>query len=95
MFTRIQLALFGVPWDACPVMPVELVLMPRWFPITTRKISYWSRTVLTPLLVLMAKKPCARNPRNIRIDELFRTPPAQIATGSAGRINRPGGTCSS
>ncbi|HVE21301.1 MAG TPA: squalene--hopene cyclase [Acidocella sp.] len=79
VFTRIQLALFGaVPWDACPVMPVELVLMPSWFPITTRKISYWSRTVLTPLLVLMAKRPVARNPRNVRIDELFRTPPAQI-----------------
>src|ERR1700723_373144 len=79
VFTRIQLALFGaVPWDACPVMPVELVLMPRWFPITTRKMSYWSRTVLTPLMVLMAKRPRARNPRNIRIDELFRTPPAQI-----------------
>jgi squalene-hopene/tetraprenyl-beta-curcumene cyclase len=79
VFTRIQLALFGaVPWDACPVMPVELVLMPRWFPITTRKMSYWSRTVLTPLMVLMAKRPRARNPRDIRIDELFRTPPAQI-----------------
>jgi squalene-hopene/tetraprenyl-beta-curcumene cyclase len=79
VFTRIQLALFGaVPWDACPVMPVELMLMPNWFPITMRKVSYWSRTVMTPLLVLMAKKPQARNPRNIRIDELFVTPPALV-----------------
>jgi squalene-hopene/tetraprenyl-beta-curcumene cyclase len=52
--------------------------MPEWFPITMRKISYWSRTVLTPLLVLMLKKPLARNPRNVRIDELFVTPPEQI-----------------
>jgi squalene-hopene/tetraprenyl-beta-curcumene cyclase len=79
VFTRIQLALFGaVPWDACPVMPVELVLMPHWFPITMRKVSYWSRTVMTPLLVLMAKKPQARNPRNVRIDELFVTPPGLV-----------------
>jgi squalene-hopene/tetraprenyl-beta-curcumene cyclase len=79
VFTRIQLALFGaVPWNACPVMPVELVLMPAWFPITLRKVSYWSRTVMTPLLVLMSKKPRARNPKNIRIDELFRTPPSRI-----------------
>jgi squalene-hopene/tetraprenyl-beta-curcumene cyclase len=79
VFTRIQLALFGaVPWEACPVMPVELVLMPAWFPITMRKVSYWSRTVMTPLLVLMAKKPLARNPRGVRIDELFATPPAQV-----------------
>lgn len=79
VFTRIQLALFGaVPWDACPVMPVELVLMPDWFPVTMRKVSYWSRTVMTPLLVLMAKKPQARNPRNVRIDELFVTPPGLV-----------------
>jgi squalene-hopene/tetraprenyl-beta-curcumene cyclase len=79
VFTRIQLALFGaVPWRACPAMPIELVLMPPWFPITMRKVSYWSRTVMTPLLVLMLKKPLARNPRNIRIDELFVTPPDQI-----------------
>jgi squalene-hopene/tetraprenyl-beta-curcumene cyclase len=43
-----------------------------------RKVSYWSRTVMTPLLVLAVKKPIARNPRNVRVDELFRTPPAQV-----------------
>ena len=79
VFTRIQLALFGaVPWDASPVVPIELMLMPSWFPINMRKVSYWSRTVMTPLMVLAAKKPLARNPRNIRIDELFHTPPAQV-----------------
>ncbi|OYV64095.1 MAG: squalene-hopene cyclase, partial [Acidiphilium sp. 37-67-22] len=50
VFTRIQLALFGaVPWRACPVMPVEIMLLPDWFPITIWKISYWSRTVIAPL----------------------------------------------
>src|SRR5205814_4835521 len=34
-------------------------------------MSYWSRTVLVPLLVLAALKPRARNPRGVRIDELF------------------------
>ena len=66
VFTRIQLALFGaVPWRAVPVMPVEIMLLPRWFPFHLSKVSYWSRTVIVPLLVLMAKKPRARNPRNI------------------------------
>jgi squalene-hopene/tetraprenyl-beta-curcumene cyclase len=92
VFTRIQLALFGaVPWDACPVMPVELVLMPAWFPITLRKVSYWSRTVMTPLLVLMAKRPVARNPRNIRIDELFVTQPHQIRDWIRGPFKSPWG----
>ncbi len=79
VFTRIQLALFGaLPWRACPVMPVEIMLLPSWFPITIWKISYWSRTVLVPLLVLMTRRPVARNPRDIRIDELFVTPPDDV-----------------
>ncbi|MDD2705619.1 MAG: squalene--hopene cyclase [Acidocella sp.] len=79
VFTRIQLALFGaVPWRACPVVPVEAVLMPDWFPFTMRKVSYWSRTVMTPLMFLTSRKPLARNPRRVRVDELFRTPPEQV-----------------
>ena len=62
VFTRIMLALFGfIPWRAVPVMPVEIMLLPKWFPFHLDKISYWSRTVIVPLLVLMAKKPQARN----------------------------------
>jgi squalene-hopene/tetraprenyl-beta-curcumene cyclase len=79
VFTRIMLALFGfVPWRAVPVMPVEIMLLPRWFPIHLDKISYWSRTVIVPLLVLMAKKPRARNAKEIRIDELFLDPPQTL-----------------
>jgi len=76
VFTRIMLALFGfVPWRAVPVMPVEIMLLPRWFPIHLDKMSYWSRTVIVPLLVLQALKPAARNPRSVTIDELFLDPP--------------------
>ncbi len=72
VFTRIQLALFGeLPWRAVPVMPVEIMLLPRWFPFHLSKVSYWSRTVIVPLLVLMAKRPMARNPRRVSIRELF------------------------
>ncbi len=79
VFTRAQLALFGqVPWRAVPVMPVEIMLLPRWFPFHLSKVSYWSRTVVVPLLVLMTKRPIARNPRGVHIPELFRTPPADI-----------------
>ncbi len=79
VFTRIQLALFGqVPWRATPVMPVEIMHLPRWFFFHLSKVSYWSRTVMVPLLVLMALQPQARNPRGIAIAELFRTPPDQV-----------------
>ena len=79
VFTRIMLALFGfVPWRAVPVMPVEIMLLPRWFPFHLDKVSYWSRTVIVPLLVLMAKKPLARNAKGVRIDELFLEPPGTL-----------------
>jgi squalene-hopene/tetraprenyl-beta-curcumene cyclase len=72
VFTRFMLALFGfVTWRAVPVMPVEIMLLPKWFPFHIDKISYWSRTVIVPLLVLGALKPKARNPNGVRIDELF------------------------
>jgi squalene-hopene/tetraprenyl-beta-curcumene cyclase len=79
VFTRIQLALFGaVPWRAVPVMPVEIMFLPRWFPFHLSKIAYWSRTVIVPLLVLMCLKPQAVNPNQVGVDELFVTPPKQV-----------------
>src|SRR5437868_5790704 len=72
VFTRIQLALYGeCPWNDVPTLPPELILLPRWFPVHLSKMSYWARTVLTPLLVLQTLRPRARNPRGVRIRELF------------------------
>lgn len=79
VFTLVQLALFGqVPWHACPVMPVEIMNLPAWFPFHLNKVSYWSRTVIVPLLVLMTLRPVARNPKRIDVQELFVTPPDQV-----------------
>jgi squalene-hopene/tetraprenyl-beta-curcumene cyclase len=79
VFTRIMLAMFGVlTWRAVPMMPVEIMLLPRWFPFHLTKISYWARTVIVPLLVLMHKKPLARNPLGVTIDELFVEDPKSI-----------------
>src|SRR5579863_10309412 len=72
VFTRIQLALFGeMDWRHVPVMPVEIMHLPRWFAFHLSKVSYWSRTVIVPLLVLMANRPRARNPRGVSVQELF------------------------
>jgi squalene-hopene/tetraprenyl-beta-curcumene cyclase len=79
VFTRFLLAMYGaIPWRGTPAMPVEIMLLPRWFPFHLSKISYWARTVLVPLLVLQALKPQARNPRGVRIDELFVAPPETV-----------------
>jgi squalene-hopene/tetraprenyl-beta-curcumene cyclase len=83
VFTRFMFALFGVTtWRAVPVLPVEITLLPLWFPFHLNKISYWARTTLVPLLVLGALKPRAKNPKSVGIDELFLEDPRTIGTVS-------------
>ena len=80
VFTRITLFQFGqVPWQAVTCMPVEIMLLPRWI-FHVGMVSYWARTVLVPLLVLMALRLKAKNPRGIGVSELFVTPPDQVKT---------------
>ena len=91
VFTRTSLALFGmVPWRAVPVMPIEIMNAPSWFPFHIYRISYWARDTLVPLLVLMALKPKAANPRGIDIPELFVTPPERVRIWPKG-TNQVGG----
>jgi squalene-hopene/tetraprenyl-beta-curcumene cyclase len=76
VFTRIALALFGqIPWRGVPYIPVELMLLPKWFPFHLDKVAYWSRTVMVPLSILCTRRPLAKNPGQVHIRELFTTPP--------------------
>ncbi len=76
VFTRIALALYGeLPWRGVPYIPVEIMLLPRWFFFHLDKVSYWSRAVMVPLFILCTRKPLAKNPRNVHIRELFIRPP--------------------
>ncbi len=86
VFTRITLALFEqVPWRAVPFVPVELMLLPRWFPVHISKISYWSRTVTIPLAILCSLKARAKNPKGAGIRELFTVPPEKEKQYFSGR----------
>ncbi|MBK1665421.1 squalene--hopene cyclase [Rhodospirillum rubrum] len=79
VFTRFTLAMFDqVPWRACPVTPVEALLLPRFAPFHWSKVSYWSRTVMTPLMILYSRRARAVNPRGIGVRELFRRDPEVI-----------------
>jgi squalene-hopene/tetraprenyl-beta-curcumene cyclase len=83
VFTRVLLAQYDiVSWRAVPVMPVEIMLLPKWFPFHLSKISYWGRTVIVPLLVLQALKPKAKNPKGVRVDELFTQDPKTVGARS-------------
>ena len=75
VFTKITLALFGeYPWSAVPAMPVEIMLLPGSWYFNLYEISYWSRTVMVPLLILMDKRPVKQLPPHLRLDELWPVP---------------------
>ncbi|MFV1951726.1 MAG: squalene--hopene cyclase [Nitrospinota bacterium] len=56
-FTRILLALFGeYEWDWLPPMPIEMILFSKRFYFNLYEIAYWSRTIIIPLLIIIAKR---------------------------------------
>lgn len=69
-FTKIYLSIFGqYDWEGCPVVPPELILLPKWFYFNLYEVSAWSRTIIVPLAIISAHQPTCRLP--IDIDELF------------------------
>lgn len=82
VFTRTFLAYFGqFPWEGLPAMPVELVLLPPWFPINIYALSSWARETVVPLTVLMAKRPSVAIDAGQAIDELWLAPPKPADLG--------------
>ena len=89
VFTKILLALFGeYDWRGVPSMPVEIMLLPRWSFFNLLEVSYWSRTVIVPLLILMDSKPVMRLPESCRLDELWPVPREHVSLRFP-RIPRP------
>lgn len=79
VFTKIALALFDqYDWEGVPHMPVEIMLLPKRFYFSIYAISYWSRAVLIPLLIIFAHRPVCRIPSEQGIDELYLEPRAAI-----------------
>ncbi|MGE0606750.1 MAG: prenyltransferase/squalene oxidase repeat-containing protein [Pirellulales bacterium] len=71
-FTRFYLALLGqIPYDACPVVPPELVLLPRACPINLYAMSAWTRTIVVPLSIMSACQPVRQVDPRLGIRELF------------------------
>ena len=71
-FTKFYLALLGqIPYANCPSVPVELVLLPRWFYVNLYAMSSWTRTIVVPLTIFSACKPRRGLPDALGIRELF------------------------
>ncbi len=75
-FTKFYLALLGqFPYANCAAVPPELVLLPRWFYVNLYAMSAWTRTIVVPLTIFYAHKPCRPVPPEQGIAELFLQPP--------------------
>src|SRR4029077_20013001 len=69
VFTRIWLALFGLwPWESLPVLPPELIFLPRWFPLNIYDFGCWARQTIVPLTIVWAQRPT--RPLGLAIPEL-------------------------
>lgn len=75
VFTKITLALFGqYDWRGIPCMPPEIFLAPQWFYFNLYAVSYWSRAVIIPMLIIFAHRPVCVIPQEQGIEELFLQP---------------------
>lgn len=74
-FTRYYLAMLGlIPYDLCPAVPPEMILLPLWAPFNIYEMSAWSRTIIVPLSLLWACQPKTVLPAEHQIDELYASP---------------------
>lgn len=72
VFTKIWLALFGQwDWRGVPVLPPELIFLPRWFPLNIYDFAAWARATIVPMCIILSKRPTCPVPDSARIDELF------------------------
>ncbi len=93
VFTRIWLALFGLwPWEDLPVLPPELIFLPRWCPLNIYDFACWARQTVVALTVVSHYRPV--RDLGVRIDELFTgrrivaTPPLSTWAGRLTLLDR-------
>jgi squalene-hopene/tetraprenyl-beta-curcumene cyclase len=81
VFTKILLALFGeYDWNGIPTMPAEIMFLPPpFFLFNIYEVSYWSRCVIVPLLVIMDRQPIKWLPPHQSLDELWPVPREQAS----------------
>jgi squalene-hopene/tetraprenyl-beta-curcumene cyclase len=71
-YSKFYLAALGqMHYDSIPVIPPELVLLPKWFYFHLDKVSAWSRTMIMPLAVISSYRPIRQLPAPKGIMELY------------------------
>ncbi|MFI4875089.1 MAG: prenyltransferase/squalene oxidase repeat-containing protein [Blastopirellula sp. JB062] len=94
-FTRFYLALLGqIPFELCPAVPPEMVLLPNWSPINIYRMSSWSRTIFVPLSIVWAHRAARDIVEDVSIRELFIRPPHQWPELRCPGLEKPRGLLS-
>ena len=71
-FTKFYFAGLGqISYDACPSIPPEIVLLPKWFYFNLYHVSAWTRTMILPLALVTTLRPVRKLPSDLGIDELY------------------------
>lgn len=69
-FSKLYLALIGLyPWKHLPTIPVETILIGKFFHVNFYEMSSWSRSMLVPLAIINCYKPT--RPVDVTLDELY------------------------
>ncbi len=69
VFTQIWLSLFGLwSWDDLPTLPVEIMLIPSFMPLSIYDFGCWARQTIVALSVVSAYRPL--KPIGIDIEEI-------------------------
>ncbi len=69
VFTQIWLSLFGLwSWDDLPTLPVEIMLIPSFMPLSIYDFGCWARQTIVALSMVSAYRPV--KPIGIDIDEI-------------------------
>ena len=71
-YSKFYLAALGqMHYDSVPVVPPEMVLLPKWFYFHLDKVSAWSRTMIMPLAIVSHYRPVRNLPEPLSIMELY------------------------
>ncbi|MFF3341338.1 squalene--hopene cyclase [Streptomyces flavidovirens] len=74
---RVWLAMFGWwDWNDLPVVPPEIIVLPKWAPLNIYSFSAIMRVALVSLSIISAHRPV--RPAPFSIDELFPTSDASV-----------------
>ena len=74
-----------VPWQATAALPVEITLLPNWFPLNMYELSSWARGTLFALMLLQGKKPTVAVDWSQGVIELYFQPPHLTKFTTPGR----------